>query len=117
MSETEAGAMSSEQPRPQTPTDSSPETEADVTERSSYLDGLNEDLLRRPGDRQSNNMDVFVIEAQLVADGRDLDNPATPIATDRNGEIENGSPEWHDDVLQTLERKGLQPAWRVVDDA
>jgi len=91
--------MSSDQPRPQTPTDSSRETKQDVTERSSYLDGLNEDLLRTPGRRTTSTVEHVVIEAELVAEGKDLDNPAVPGA------------EIMSEALETLERKGLEPAW------
>lgn len=91
----------SESPTPQTPTDSSREVEADATERSSYLDGIDEELIRTPGRRVSSNTEVIIIEAELVAEGKHLDNPAVP------GE------EIMSEVLETLERKNLEPAWIV----
>jgi len=91
--------MSSDQPRPQTPTDSSREIAADPTERATYLDGINGDLLRTPGRRTTSTVEHVVIEAELVAEGKDLDNPAVP------GE------EIMSEALATLERKGLEPAW------
>jgi hypothetical protein len=98
MSTTEGDAMS-ESPTPQTPTDSSREIEADPTERATYLEGIDVELLRTPGRRTTANVEHAVIEAELVAEGKDLDNPAVP------GE------EIMADVLDTLERKNLEPAW------
>ena len=89
----------SESPTPQTPTDSSREIAADPTERATYLDGIDEELLRTPGRRTTATVEHAVIEAELVAAGKELDNPAVP------GE------EIMSDVLETLERKGLEPAW------
>jgi len=89
----------SEAPQPQTPTDSTPEVEAEATERASYLDGMDPELLRTPGRRTTSTIEHAVIEAELVAEGKDLDNPAVPT---------DGSM---DEVLATLERKGLEPAW------
>jgi hypothetical protein len=100
MSTTEGDAMS-ESPTPQTPTDSSREIEADPTERASYLDGIDVELLRTPGRRTTGKVEHAVIEAELVAEGKDLDNPAIPAESIMA------------DVLDTLERKGLEPAWKA----
>lgn len=89
----------SESPTPQTPTDSSREVAADPTERATYLADIDEDLLRSPGRRTTGKVEHAIIEAELVDEGKDLDNPAVPAESIMA------------DVLDKLERKGLEPAW------
>ena len=42
-----------------------------------------EDILDHPaGRRESGNVDILVVEAELVAEGAELDNPARPSTAD-----------------------------------
>jgi len=86
----------SDAPTPQTPRSSGRgETETESTARN---DALSREVLT-PGRRTSGTIEHLVIEAELVADGRDLDNPAVP------------AEEVFEDVLNTLDSRGLEPAW------
>jgi hypothetical protein len=93
--------MSSETPAPNTPTDSTPDAKNDVTERSSYLDGISADVLQTPGRRTTGTIEHVVIEAELVEAGKDLDNPAVPAQAIMT------------EALAKLERRDLEPAWQV----
>lgn len=94
--------MSSDVPQPQTPTDTSREADGDAG------DALAEGrpLAEIPaGRRTSGNVELLVIEAELVADGKQLDNPARPDSPDVVGEL-----------MAKLEPRGLRPAYKVLDD-
>jgi hypothetical protein len=100
--------MSSDVPSPKTPTDTdtsrADDGEAD-TDSGDPL-GTGRDLSAIPaGRRESENIDLLVIEAELVDEGKDLDNPARP-----------RSPGVVDDLMAQLEPKGLRPAYKVLDD-
>jgi hypothetical protein len=86
----------SDAPTPQTPTDSSREAGDELG--ATYLDG---EITTTPGRRVSANKRLIVIEAQLVADGKNLDNPAVPA----EGIMA--------DVIDTLEQKRLPKAWKA----
>ena len=97
--------MPSEAPTPQTPTETSRETEGDEPDHarsgpSEFPDHLQE----RPGKRTSGSVELLVIEAELVAAGKDLDNPAQPADAD----VVN-------DVMARLD-EGVRPAWAVIDE-
>ena len=55
----------------------------------------------RPGARRTSNVELLVIEAELVADGHEPDNPAVPIADS------GAAAEFH----ERIEGTELQPAW------
>ena len=94
--------MPSEAPTPQTPTETSRETEGDEPDHErSGLSEFPDHLQERPGKRTSGSVELLVIEAELVAAGKDLDNPAVP------------ANEVFEDALEELERKDLDPAWIV----
>ena len=101
MSQTQEGAAMSESPTPQTPTDSSPNRDGHATERSSYLDGLSPKVVKNAGRRTSGTVEHLLLEAELAADGHDLDNPAVP------------AEDVIEDVLERLDGRGLEPAWIV----
>jgi hypothetical protein len=50
----------------------------------------------------TSDIDLLVIEAELVADGADLDNPHVPVTDDLR-----------ETALARLDDEGLSPAWRV----
>lgn len=99
----------SDAPTPQTPTRSTPEREepdveddsddGETDSKPAAPDTLSDDVLKTPGRRVTANLSHLVIEAELVAEGKDLDNPAVPDQT----VIE--------DAIQQLERRDLEPAW------
>jgi len=93
--------MSSDAPSPQTPTETARERHEEAEANASDADpvGCLEDI--PAGRRTSGNMELLVIEAELAADGVDLDNPAVP------------ANEVFEDILEELERKDLEPAWIV----
>ena len=87
----------SDAPTPQTPT----QTEPDVLEPA----GRDLDLTEIPaGRRTSGDVELLVIEAELVAEGKDLENPARP-----------DSPDVVDEVMARLD-EGQRPAWAEVGD-
>ena len=87
----------SDAPTPQTPT----QTEPDVLDP---VDG-DLDLTEIPaGRRTSGDVELLVIEAELVAEGKELENPARP-----------DSPDVVDEVMARLDQ-GQRPAWAEVDD-
>ena len=96
--------MSSDVPQPQTPTDTSREADADDEAGAALASGR--PLAEIPaGRRTSGNIELLVIEAELAADGVDLDNPARP-----------DGPDVVDELMAKLEPKALRPAYKVVDD-
>jgi len=97
--------MSSDVPQPQTPTDTSREGDADADDTGAAL-ASGRPLAEIPaGRRTSGNVELLVIEAELVADGADLDNPARP-----------DSAAVVDELMAKLEPRGLRPAYKVVAD-
>ena len=106
MSQSQEGAvMSSDQPRPQTPSRTAPEqpqsgskneSESDSRARN---DGMPRHLLNSPGRRTSSNIELLMIEAELVGEGKELDNPAIP------------SDKVIETVLDRIDSRDLQPAW------
>lgn len=54
-----------------------------------------------PGTRKTGNVEHLLIEAELHDDGECGANPARPI----NSEVAK-------EAIETIEREGLQPAWR-----
>ena len=96
MPATEDTAMS-DAPTPQTPTD----TEPDAVEGP----GDAPDVTRYPaGTRTSGNVELLVLEAELVAAGTELDNPARP-----------ADPETVNEVMAQLD-EGVRPAWAVIGE-
>jgi len=87
-------------PTPQTPrTETADRGDGESeTESGARNDALSVGVLT-PGRRTSGTIDHLVIEAELVADGTMLDNPAVP------------AEEVFEDVLNTLDSRGLEPAW------
>lgn len=65
---------------------------------------INLSKLLSPGERNTANEEILRIEAELVADGVELGNPATPT----NHRVAKR-------VIENLESDGLQPAWRVCE--
>jgi len=97
--------MSSDAPSPQTPTDTSREADRDGDDADDILGG-GRPLAEIPaGRRTSSNVELLVIEAELVAEGKELENPARP-----------DSPDVVDELMSKLEPRGLRPAYKVVDD-
>ena len=87
----------SDAPTPQTPT----QTEPDVLDP---VDG-DLDVTEIPaGARTSSNVELLVMEAELVAEGKELENPARP-----------DSPDVVDEVMARLD-EGQRPAWAEVGD-
>jgi len=96
--------MSSDAPSPQTPTDTSREADGDGNAGAALAEGR--PLAEIPaGRRTSGNVELLVIEAELVADGKQLDNPARP-----------DSAAVVDELMAKLEPRGLRPAYKVVGD-
>jgi hypothetical protein len=104
---TEATMASSGEPTPQTPTGTDSDDGEDIERTSSSSSHLPEELQCRPGKRTSGDVSLLVIEAELVHEGKDLDNPAEP-----------ADAETVNDVMRKLEAReeDLRPAWAVVDD-
>lgn len=95
--------MSSDQPRPKTPSrtadeqpDSGSKNESESNARPSAIPPR---LVRTPGRRTSSNIELLVTEAELVGEGKDLDNPAIP------------SDKVIETVLDRLDGRDLDPAW------
>ena len=86
----------SNSPAPQTPQQTAPEP---TTEHNIDLDRNEPFLGDAPGRRTSSSLDLLIIEAELVAEGKRVENPAIP------------GDEIFEDVLQRLEGRGLEPAW------
>jgi hypothetical protein len=112
MSTHEEDAAMSDAPTPQTPQSTTPgdedgESERGPVEKPPAPDMLSDEVLKNPGRRVTSNVSHLIIEAELVAEGKDLDNPAQP-----------AGPEVVDDVMRRLEAKDgdLRPAWAVADD-
>jgi len=94
---THEAAMSSDRAppeRPAEPVDAS--DDAIETERHDALSGIE----MTPGDRRTDNVAMLVVEAELAADGVELDNPAKP-RTESVGE----------QFRERLEDTDLVPAW------
>jgi len=70
---------------------------------SEKIDGT---ILFQPGERQTGDLNVLIVEAELAKRGEHGGNPATPA----NGEI-------MDEFLSRIEETDLQPAWEVVEDS
>jgi len=90
----------SEAPTPQTPRssgrgESKPESRSESSARNDALSAA----VLTPGRRTSGTVSHLVIEAELVAEGCELDNPAVP------------AEEVIEEVLDTLDSRGLEPAW------
>jgi hypothetical protein len=77
-----------------TPAESSPPRERSDTRQIGTVTA-------EPGARRTSNVEMLVIEAQLVADGHEPDNPAVPVAGSGAAE------EFHERVEGTE----LEPAW------
>jgi len=65
---------------------------------------VNLSKLLSPGQRRTANTEILRIEAELVAEGIDLGNPAKP-ADHRTAKT----------IIERLESEGLEPAWRVCE--
>jgi len=91
--------MSSDAPAPKTPTQTAPEKQ-EVGQSGDRPDEISAGVLR-PGRRTTCMVDHAIIEAELVAEGTDLDNPAIP------------ADQIMDEVLRTLNDRDLDPAWQV----
>jgi len=77
--------------------------ERDLTTREGHTvtRKVNLTALFTPGSRTSGNVDLLVIEAELAADGAELDNPARPATADVA-----------EAVIRRLD-EGVRPAWEV----
>lgn len=85
--------------RPEPPADAQGDTIE--TERHDPLSGVS----MTPGVRRTDNVEMLVVEAELVADGTSLDNPARP-RTESVGET----------FIERIEDTELRPAWAVMAD-
>ena len=74
------------------------EIDAERERRQHGLSGIN----ITPGDRKTDSVWMLVVEAELVGDGKELDNPAKP-TTENVGETFRERLDEHDD--------DLVPAW------
>jgi len=93
-----SGQTTGAQDVPERPVDESDDLkERTASTRSGGLDNV----CMEPGDRKTDNVELLVIEAELVADGHEPDNPAKPRT--------EGVGERFRDRL--AERDGLVPAW------
>lgn len=92
--------MSSDRAPPERPAPSgeTPNEEIDA-EREAAHDPLS-NITMEPGRRRTDNVEMLVIEAELVADGHEPDNPATP-RTESVGE----------EFFDRIEDTDLVPAW------
>jgi len=98
--------MSSDTPSPKTPTDTSRADDGDADTDSGDPLGTGRDLSAIPAGRlTSGNIELLVIEAELAAEGKELDNPARP-----------DGPDVVNELMARLEPKGLRPAYKVVGD-
>lgn len=61
--------------------------------------------LLRPGKRKTGKVEHLVIEAELYDEGEGGGNPARPV----NAEVAK-------EAIERIEEKGLEPAWRQVDE-
>lgn len=64
----------------------------------------------QPGRRTTSSKELLKIEAELAAEGKEIDNPAvpTPPKYSREGFVA--------DAIEFLEDHGLEPAWRVCSE-
>ena len=62
-------------------------------------DGLN-GITLTPGPRRTDNVEMLVIEAEMVAEGHEPDNPAQPLGT-----------ETAEAFAERIEGTELEPAW------
>jgi len=90
----------SDAPTPQTPASTDATPEADAEPRDSR-DGFAAIADIPAGRRTTGNREIVRIEAELVADGSELENPAVPEQSIRA------------EMVETLEAKGLPKAWVV----
>ncbi len=97
---TQEDTAMSDAPTPQTPTSTDTTPEADADPRDSR-EGFAAIAAIPAGRRTTGNREIVRIEAELVAEGKDLDNPAVPAASIRA------------EMVETLETKGLPKAWVV----
>ena len=56
------------------------EDDAEPVDAGRETDGLN-GITLRPGPRRTDNVEMLVIEAEMVAEGHEPDNPAQPLGT------------------------------------
>jgi len=89
--------MSSDRAPPERPAPS-PEAQDDEIETGRH-DPLSA-VEMAPGDRRTDNVEMLVVEAELVGDGAELDNPAKP-RTESVGE----------QFRERLDETDLVPAW------
>ena len=88
-----------EQQPPERP---APNTDDEIdAERERKRDGLSS-IQTKPGDRRTDRVWMLVVEAELVAEGKELGNPAKP-TTENVGETFKERLDEHDD--------DLVPAW------
>lgn len=64
---------------------------------------VNVSKLYQAGPSTTGDIEMLRIEAELVADGKDLDNPHVPVNDDVRAR-----------AVDAIESEGLTPAWRVV---
>lgn len=57
------------------------------------------------GRRTTGDIDILVIEAELVAEGKDVENPAIPADTDVARE-----------AAERIVERGMEPQWGEVDE-
>lgn len=66
---------------------------------------INVSELLRPGPRKTGNIDILIIEAELHDAGNGGGNPARPLDAQTAKR-----------AIQAIEDRGLEPAWRQVDN-
>lgn len=59
-------------------------------------------ITMEPGRRKTDNVELLVIEAELVADGHEPDNPAVPVSVEAGEKLRERLDEHEDDLV---------PAW------
>ena len=102
-SETTGEQQPPERPAPNT----DDEIDAERERRQHGLSGIN----MTPGARKTGNIEMLVIEAELVFEGKQLDNPAKPVDME-TGEAFAERLEQHDDDLVPAWTR----PWEVSDD-
>jgi len=108
--------MSSDRAPPERPESApepsdSDETDADPERRRECLSEI---ITMEPGARKAsgeNGIKRMVIEAELVADGHEPDNPAVPVSVEAGEKLRERLDEHEDDLVPAWTRP-----WEVADD-
>ena len=97
-----------QQPR-ERPEPSMPDDEIDA-ERERKRDGLSS-IQTKPGDRRTDRVWMLVVEAELVAEGKELGNPAKPTTENVGETFKERLDEHEEDLVPAWTRP-----WEVSDD-